>query len=259
MFRRSRPQRDAESRLTDLAPILDRMIRKFELRAQLGDSDRKALLALPYRRKTMERGQYIVREGAAATTSALIIDGFAIRHKVTADGARQILSFHIPGDFIDLEGSLLASADHNIQALTRCELALVPIQAMLDLMDAHPKIALAMWVDTLVDASIFREWVVNVGRRDARARIAHLLCEFALRLEVAGFAHKEGYELPMTQEQLADATGLTSVHVNRTLKALETTGLVERNKRLVRIPDWARLVEIAGFNALYLHLDQVAA
>ena len=113
-------------------------------------------------------------------------------------------------------------------------------------------------MDSLVDSSIFREWVVNVGRRDARARIAHLLCEFARRLELAGLTNGEGYELPMTQEHLADATGLTPVHVNRTLKRLEKEGLVVRNRRHVGIPDWEQLRAVAGFSELYLHLDQVA-
>jgi CRP-like cAMP-binding protein len=235
------------------------MLDKFARRCPLGLSDREALLALPYRLHAFEPGKYIIREGSSASTSALIIQGFAIRHKVTVDGERQILSFHVPGDFIDLEGALLNTADHNVQALSRCEMALVPVGAIRDMMDKHPMIARAMWVDTLVDSSIFREWVVNVGRRDARTRLAHLLCEFAKRLEVAGLSHTDGYQLPMTQEQLADATGLTSVHVNRTLKTLEKEGLVTRNKRYVGIPNWERLKDVAGFNELYLHLDQVAA
>src|SRR5581483_6771852 len=109
---------------------------------------------------------------------------------------------------------------------------------------------------TLVDSSVFREWVVNVGQRDAKARIAHILCEFARRLEIAGLGSTEGYELPMTQEQLADATGLTSVHVNRMLKNLKEEGLITRDKRHIGIPDWKKLRRVAGFNELYLHLDQ---
>ena len=182
-----------------------------------------------------------------------------MRHKVTPDGDRQIVSVHVPGDFIDLEAALLSVADHNVQSLTRCEFALFPIAAVKALMKSHPQIAEALWVDTLVDASVYREWIVNVGRRDARSRIAHILCEFARRLEIAGLASKTGYELPMTQEQMADATGLTSVHVNRTLKGLERDGLVARTKRHVGIPDWERLRAVGGFSELYLHLDQVTA
>ena len=110
----------------------------------------------------------------------------------------------------------------------------------------------------LIDGSIFREWVINVGRRDARSRISHLLCEFARRLEMAGLAEEYGYELPMTQEQLADATGLTPVHVNRVLMGLAREGLIERHKRHIGIPDWEALRQVAGFSEVYLHLDQVA-
>src|SRR6218665_2716472 len=114
-----------------------------------------------------------------------------------------------------------------------------------------------MWIDTLIDGGMLREWIVNVGRRDARARISHLLCEFARRLEVAGLTGQYRYELPMTQEQIADATGLTPVHVNRTLQALARDGLIERHRRFVAIPKWEELRRVAGFSEIYLHLDQL--
>ena len=239
--------------------ILDGMIRKFERRASLSDADREALIELPFRMTRAEPGRYLVREGAVADHSILIISGLAYRHKISADGSRQIVSIHIPGDFVDLEGSLLKVADHNVQALTRCDLATVPRAALREVLLAHPQVAYAMWIDTLIDASIFREWIMNVGRRDARERLAHIFCEFALRLESAGMGSTTGYELPMTQEQLADATGLTAVHVNRTLKAMDAEGLIKRERRFILIPDWEKLRTVAGFSALYLHLDQVAA
>ena len=239
--------------------ILDGMIRKFERRASLSDADREALLGLPFRMTRAEPGRYLVREGAVADHSILIISGLAYRHKISADGSRQIVSIHIPGDFVDLEGSLLKVADHNVQALTRCDLATVPRAAHREVLLAHPQVAYAMWIDTLIDASIFREWIMNVGRRDARERLAHIFCEFALRLESAGMGSTKGYELPMTQEQLADATGLTAVHVNRTLKAMDAEGLIKRERRFILIPDWEKLRTVAGFSELYLHLDQVAA
>jgi len=242
--------------MTPASDAFQIMLRKLDMRARIDDADREALLALPYRQQTHEPSVYIVREGQRPERSCLILSGFAVRHKLTIEGARQIVSVHIPGDFVDLESALLNFADHNVQTLTRCELAFIPRVALRELILARPRVAAAMWIDTLIDSSIFREWVVNVGRRDARARIAHLLCEFARRLEVAGLAEEYRYELPMTQEQIADATGLTSVHVNRVLMALSREGLIERDKRLVRIPDWERLRRVAGFSALYLHLDQ---
>src|SRR6185437_9639427 len=134
--------------------------------------------------------------------------------KVTGNGGRQILSVHMPGEFLDLQNCLLGVADHNVQTLTRAEVAIVAAGALRRLTEAHPLVGRALWIETLIDSAVFREWIVNVGRRDAITRLAHLLCEFSLRLAGAGLASDGCYELPMTQEQLADATGLTAVHVN---------------------------------------------
>lgn len=237
--------------------ILSIMLRKFERRAPLDEGDLEALAGLPHRLQAVDAATYLVREGERPDKSCLILSGFAYRHKVTVEGARQIVSVHIAGDFVDLEGALLNVADHNVQALSHCEVAFIPREAMRALILAHPAVAMAMWTDTLIDASVFREWVVNVGRRDARARIAHLLCEIARRLEVAGLAHGGSYELPLTQEQLADCTGLTPVHVNRVLKGLDREGLIVRERRTMQVPDWEALRRVAGFSETYLHLDQV--
>ena len=242
----------------DLSHTLDRMVRKFSRRAALDDSDRDALFALPFKVRKVEPGQFMLREGMRTEFSTLLLSGYAYRHKLTADGERQIVSIHIPGDFMDLEGSLLTTADHNVQALTRGEIATIETRYLIALIDSHPHVARAMWIDTLIDASIYREWVVNVGRRPAIQRIGHLLCEVARRLEIAGLGATTGYQFPMTQDQLADAVGLTPVHVNRTLKAMEAAKLIARHKRFIEIPDWERLRTMSGFNELYLHLDQAA-
>lgn len=234
------------------------MLRKLGRRGVLDAADLEALGSLSYREKTYQAGGYLMREGTACEESALIIEGFTIRQKFTEAGRRQIVSFHIPGDFVDLEGSLLRIADHNVQALTDCEIVHFPVRELLALIDSNPQIGRTLWIDTLIDASIYREWLMNVGQRPAKQRIAHLLCEFALRLKLVGLGDEEGYRLPFTQEQLADATGLTQVHVNRSLKALDQAGLIERDGRSIAIPDWDRLRESSGFSALYLHLDQVA-
>lgn len=243
--------------MSDRSEILASMADKFERRAAIGREARDGLLSLPFQLKSVPAHRYLVREGDTPAGPTLLVKGLAYRHKVTVEGARQILSVHIPGDMIDLENTLLNVADHSIQALTECEVAVFNKADLLELIDNHGQLAHAMWVDTLIDGSIFREWIVNVGRRTARAGMAHLLCEFARRLEAAGLGSPEGYELPMTQEQLADALGLTPVHVNRVLKELDAAGLIERNRRHVGIPDWERLRKEGGFNELYLHLDQV--
>lgn len=239
--------------------IFEAMIGRFEARAALADGDREALRNLPFRTVQFEQQAYISREGERPQQVHVLLSGFAYRQKLLIDGARQIIGVSIPGDVLELECALLDRADHNVQALTRCEAAAIPRSALELLIHAHPKLARALWTDTLIDGSIFREWIANVGRRDARSRLAHLLCEFARRLEVAGLAGDNAYQLPMTQEQLADTLGLTPVHVNRVLKQLETQGLIEREKRFVRIPDWEGLRRIAGFNDIYLHLGMPAA
>jgi CRP-like cAMP-binding protein len=139
--------------------------------------------------------------------------------------------------------------------LTAGKIAMIPREEIIRIAFERPTVGRAMWVDTLVDGSIFREWVTNVGRRDARTRIAHLLCEFSLRLQLAGLGEQTNYELPMTQEQLADATGLTPVHVNRTIKALEAEKLIDRTSaRSITIGDWRKLADVGDFQSGYLHL-----
>jgi CRP-like cAMP-binding protein len=151
----------------------------------------------------------------------------------------------------------LGVADHSVQAITESEVAFIPREAIKKLAFERPNVGMAMWHDTLVDASIFREWIANIGRRNAHARIAHLLCEFSLRLRVAGLGEETNYELPMTQEQLADCTGLTPVHVNRTLKALEAENLIERRStRAITIGDWKKLANAGDFDSAYLHMPK---
>ncbi|HEX8626282.1 MAG TPA: Crp/Fnr family transcriptional regulator [Allosphingosinicella sp.] len=234
---------------------LERVVRRLETRVRLDADDRAAIHALPVQNRTMEPAAYMVREGEKVEHCILLLTGFAYRHKITGDGQRQIMSIHLPGEFLDLQNSLLGVADHNVQALTRCEVASVPVAALRKLYEDRPRVGQAMWIDTLVDAAIFREWIVNVGRRDSISRLSHLLCEIALRLEAAGLAEDRRYELPMTQEQLADCTGLTPVHVNRVLKELGRLGLINRDKRSVEIVEWDRLQHIGDFNTRYLHLE----
>ena len=140
--------------------------------------------------------------------------------------------------------------------LTVGEVAMIPVEAIRELALSRPNVGMAMWYESLVEGSIFREWVLNIGRRDARTRIAHLLCEFGLRLKVTDIAEPTTYELPITQEQLADAVALTSVHVNRTLMRLEHDGLITRTKRIISIVDWKALAEVADFEPRYLHLER---
>jgi len=234
---------------------LQPLVSKLGYRAELSAEDRAALLDLPFTERPLERGQYIVREREKATHSCVMLSGFSVRNKLVESGDRQIVAIHMKGEFVDLQNSLLVVADHSVQMLTAGTIAMIPREAVVEIARERPQVAMAMWIDTLIDASIFREWLANIGRRDARARIAHLLCEFFVRLPIAGLSEEAHYELPLTQEQMADATGLTSVHVNRTLKNLENEGLIERpNPRAVRVGDWKRLAAAGDFDVNYLHL-----
>ena len=234
--------------------ILDAMVRKLQQWCPLDESDQDALRALPYRMINLRPQEYIVREGDQPRGSCLMVSGFSFRHKVAGNGGRQIFSIHMKGDLADLQNSLLGTADHNLQALTNVEAAMIPVEAIQEIAFARPAVGRAMWYETLVDASIFREWTLNLGRRDARTRAAHMLCEFAMRLEAAGLGERCNYELPMTQEQLADALGLTSVHTNRTLMSLAKDGLIARRQRALQIVDWRGLAEAGDFDPDYLHL-----
>jgi CRP-like cAMP-binding protein len=243
----------------DVHPTFETMVRRLERRSPLGEAGRQVLLSLPYTKRTLPRAGHIIRDGDRPDHVALLLTGFAHRYKLTGEGGRQIISIHMASEFVDLQNGLLAVADHSVQTLTDAEVAFIPRRAIEELALGNAAVGRALWIDTLIDASIFREWVVNVGRRDSRARVAHILCEFSLRLEAAGLANNHHYELPMTQEQLADAVGLTSVHVNRVLKQLGEEGLISRERRSIVIEDWQRLREAGDFTERYLHHDAAAA
>jgi CRP-like cAMP-binding protein len=240
--------------LQDNSPLYT-ALRKLERHGRLSDDDRRAFLALPVTEERVRAGDHVVRQGDQPQDCALLLSGFAFRHKMTADGERQIVSFHLRGDMLDLQQLLLRRADHNVQMLTDGQLCRIPVIAFRKVCRERAAVAEALWLDSLIDASIFREWVLNVGRRDARSRIAHLLCELGTRWESAGLGPADHFELPLTQEQLADATGLTSVHVNRVLQSLGVLGLIDRERRLIKVPDWAGLQRVAGFTADYLHQE----
>lgn len=241
--------------MTALASPLTLLVRKLAQQATLDADDAAAILALPCRVRTLEPSSYLIREADTPAVCAVLLSGFAYRQKTGGDGARQILSLHIPGEPLDFQHLFLKVADHNVQTLSRAEVAFIDRRNIQDLMAKRPRVAHAIMVNILVEASIFREWILNIGRRDARGRLAHLLCEFAVRMQAMDIPDLRRDDLPITQEQLADALGLTPVHVNRTLRLLEREGLITRSKRNVGFPSWERLRDVADFNGRYLHLD----
>lgn len=235
------------------AAITDVWFRKLNRLMDLNSAERDALAALPFTSEKTPHNRYLVKEGQNVTRCCLLVEGYVARHKMNRDGRRQIVSFHMPGDMVDLQHSLLPTADHNIQTMTPATVAWIPIAALTEVASSFPRIAAAFAKDALIDASIFREWVLNVGARDAKTRIAHMLCEFLQKREALGIAPAEAMELPFTQEQIGDATGLTSVHVNRMLRELAEDGAFTRIGRNLRVSDWGKLKALADFHPAYLH------
>jgi CRP-like cAMP-binding protein len=179
---------------------------------------------------------------------------FACRYKFTSDGRRQIMAYLVPGDFCDLHVFILKHMDHSIATLSPCTVVDIPRAHVLELTE-RPAIARALWWATLVDEATLREWLVNIGQREAAQRIAHLLCELLLRLRAVGLANGDSYELPITQAELGDTTGVSTVHVNRSLQALREAGLITLKAKYLVILDAKRLEKFSGFRANYLHLN----
>jgi CRP-like cAMP-binding protein len=234
-------------------------VAKLERHVALSEADRDALLSLPCHEVNVDAGTCLPREGDRAASCTVVLSGFACTHKLLADGNRQILAIYMKGDAVDLHNALSVVADVSVLALTALEVAVIPAQALQELLDTRPQIARALWVETLVDASIQREWTINVGRRDSRTRVAHLLCELGLRQEAAGVAARAKYVLPLTQEQLADATAMTAVHVNRVLQALTREGVIDRDKRMLTMASWDSMADVGQFSPNYLQPVQKGA
>ena len=234
------------------------LVAKLETVTDLHEGDLAKLIAICQDVRTIPAKRDILTEGERPDDVHVILEGWAARYKTLANGSRQIVAFLIPGDFCDLHVAILGHMDHGIVALTRCRVAYIP-SADLDVLTAHHNgLTKALWWATLVDEGVLREWILNVGRRDAFERIAHLLCEMHARMQMVGLVNEDRLALPLTQEQLADATGLTPVHVNRTIQRLRTVGLIEIGSGMLVIPDVAALREAAGFTGDYLHIKRRA-
>lgn len=197
----------------------------------------------------------LVREGDPPRFVNLVLEGWACRYKTLPDGRRQIVGLFIPGDLCDLNIYILKEMDHNIGAISNVKVAEIGRDDFERLMLEHPRITQALFWDELVTVAIQREWTLNLGQRTAYERLAHLLCEMFLRLQTVGLTDGNKCHFPMTQVDLADVTGLTAVHVNRTLQELRRNGLIELASKTLTIPDLRALKDAAMFNDNYLHLD----
>ncbi|ANY77440.1 Crp/Fnr family transcriptional regulator [Microvirga ossetica] len=235
-------------------PQTTALIRKLESIAPLAPEEKAALLRLPLRLKTVAADQDIVREGDTPSECCLVVEGFACRYNTTAEGKRQILSFHISGDIPDLQSLHLSVMDHNLGTLVPSKLAFIQHDDLRSLMRNYPRLGDLFWRDTLIDAAIFRQWIVGLGRREAHGRIAHLLCEVLVRLRAVELAEDHAFTLPVTQAELAGALGISTVHVNRVLQELRAENLIAWRGNTLKVLDWEGLQKAGEFDPTYLHL-----
>jgi CRP-like cAMP-binding protein len=235
------------------------LIRKLEGIAILSDEERRAIQSLPVRTNQLDARQDIVRVGDRPSHCCLILEGWACRYKLLSEGRRQILSFHIPGDIPDLQSLHLHTMDHSVATMRRAAVAFIEHENLRKLAVDFPRIGALLWRDTLIDAANFREWMVGMGRRSAIERIAHLFCELYVKLQAVGLAKNHRCPLPITQVDLADALGLTSVHINRVLQDMRGQSLIALRSSTLVIEAWDELLRIAEFDPTYLHLEKRAA
>jgi CRP-like cAMP-binding protein len=234
--------------------MLSRLVETLARYGALTPDDREAVVTLPAVSRRFGAGDDLITEGDAPSQCRVLESGQAFRHRTLPDGRRQIMAFHLAGEVCDTEG-LLLTMDYTVTALSACEVAFVPHAAMEALLEAHSRVMRALWRTNLIDNAIAREWMLGMGRRTAKARIAHLFCEVFLRMRGAGLAEKNRCRFPVTQTHLSDALGLSVVHTNRVLQELRGEGLIAFRGGELIVLNWAGLQAAGEFDAGYLHLD----
>ena len=230
-------------------------LRKLRHGARLDEDDAERLDALIRAPVEVAAGTDVIQAAEKPANVHLVIEGFAQRYKIVEDGGRQIVGLLVPGDFCDLHVAILGRMDQSIATLTRCRIVEIPHETIHDLTANYPGIQRALWWATLVDEAVLREWLTNMGRRQARARLAHFLCEIETRLSAIGLSENGEFRLPLTQSDMADILGISAVHVNRVLQELRGEGLIVIQGHRIAIPNVDRLREFAEFVPDYLHLE----
>ena len=229
------------------------LTRKLELFGSLPNEDRKLLDTAVASRRFLKAKTNIIQEGDVPSDVHVVLSGLACRYKLLPDGSRQIFAYLLPGDFCDLHIFILREMDHGIETLSPCEIADIPRSRILE-MTQRPELSRALWWATLVDEATLREWLCNLGQRDAFHRIAHLFCELHARMKAIGLVRDGALSLPITQTEPADTMGLTNVHVNRALQELRATNLIDFKSGVLTIHDVDQLRDMSDFNSNYLHL-----
>src|SRR3954449_10293279 len=235
-----------------------RLLSRVERLNTLSPADSQRIAELPLKVVNYSADREIVSYGYSTSRCTLVLDGFLYSHKPVAGSRRQITSFFVPGDVVDLPTLHLPRVDHTVATLGPAVLAFVPHAALKEVLDGSSTLAQAFWRETLMQAAIFQEWVVNLGRRDAFARLAHIICELTVRLQSVGLARDFSFSIPWTQIDVADACGISNVHANRVIQELRHLELVEWNSRRLKIWDWNALTRLADFNDNYLQYHPMA-
>jgi len=233
------------------------LVGKLEGYVRLSADDRDLLNSIVQDERQVGAHTDLATEGDKPTSVHLILEGFACRYKFTVEGNRQIMAYMLPGDFCDLHVFILKEMDHSIATISPCTVVDIPRENILTLLE-RPRLSMALWCAALVDAAVLREWLVNVGQRPAEKRLAHVLCELLLRLRIVGLA-SDSYELPLSQKDLADTIGTSTVHLNRVLQSLRRADLISWKDDILVIKDIDGLMRFSGFNPNYLHIDRQGA
>jgi CRP-like cAMP-binding protein len=236
--------------------VIERHIAKLRSRDELSAEEEAAIRGAVSEIRDYPADQTFIRAGVDLNHSTILLDGLMARHKDLREGQRQITELHVGGDFADLHSFTLKRLDHHVMTLTPCRVALVPHENLRTITERFPHLTRVYWFATNLDAAIHREWELSLGRRSAIARLAHLFCELHVRLGLVGLADGLEYDLSLTQAELSECLGLTSVHINRTLKDLREGGLVEFRGSRVSIADLAGLRRLAEFDPAYLYLEK---
>jgi CRP-like cAMP-binding protein len=237
---------------------IDRLVRKLESIGDLGAEDRRVIEQLPLRLRELPAGADAASQGQRPSASCLLLDGFMHRYKVVGNGGRQILALHTPGDIPDLMSVFLPVMDHSLAATVDCKVAFVEHRDIHDAIRQSRRLGELMWRDTLIDGAIFREWLTSMGRQPAANHLAHLICELFLRLQAVGLAVGNSCTLPLTQQVIADALGLSQVHTDRSLQILKARGFIEFEQNRLTVLDWDRMAAFAEFDPIYLHFKNAA-
>lgn len=239
--------------------MINALVRKLSRRDVISPQEQAVLEQLLGEERRVAAGTLIIQPKDRPTESTFLVAGFCARYTLTADGDRQLTELNIPGDFVDLHSMMMRQMDHGIVALSDCVVAKASHEDLRRLTETHPHLTRLLWLETVIDGAIHRQWLAVMGQQSAASRLAHLICELYLRLEAAGEASEHRFTAPLTQVDLGDLLGLTAVHINRTMMDLRQRGLIVWKGANVSILDWDGLIELGQFDPIYLrlHMDPV--